>query len=126
MEVTGLIIGIIGLVIAYLTYRTRISKKPREDGSFILCKYDFAQCTTRKLIETLTKCTKEHSLGDQVFMQGLTFNEDITLLKSAKNKLFSDEARRGVENSSLGKKSNDQLIDQQDKHINSIQVLEPS
>ncbi len=91
MEITIFIITILGFIIAYLTFKKDHIDKPNENANSLSKKYQFADRSTKELIKELEEYALDNNVMDEHFMQGLTFGQGITFLKSADEKLFSED-----------------------------------
>jgi len=50
MEIAGLIIGTIGLIIAYITFKNTYIKEPKADLTYLVDQFNFAERSTLELI----------------------------------------------------------------------------
>ncbi len=123
MEITLFILGILGFVIAYITYMKTIVNEPKENTSFLLAQYDFAEWATKDLIHELRKYAERNNSFNEPFMQGLTFQEGIAFLENAYNKLFADSHRDGIAKQSKGRLATENLAKTIEAHIKHVQEV---
>lgn len=121
MEITLFIIAILGFLITYLTYKKDHIDAPNEKAKSLSQNYQFAERSTRELIEELEKYVSTNNAMDEHFMQGLTFSQSLTFLKSAHDKLFFDDISKDlIQYPSL---ANDGLKASIEAHIKHIQEI---
>lgn len=121
MEITLFIIAILGFIIAYLTYKKDYVDVPNEKAKSLSQKYQFAECSTKELIEELEEYVLTHNTMDEHFMQGLTFSQSLTFLKSGYDKLFSDDISQDL--TKYPSLVNEDLISSVETHIKHVQEI---
>jgi len=96
METVIFIITILGFIIAYLTFKKDHIDEPKGKAYTLSTKYQFAERSTKELIEELEGYATVNNVMDEHFMQGLTFGQGITFLKTANIKLFSEDISKDL------------------------------
>lgn len=123
MEIAGLIIGVVGLIIAYITFKNTYIKEPKEDLTYLIDQFNFAERSTLELISAIEVYASENNCYQIELMQGLSFQQSITFLKNAHAVLFTEANKTGLAKASLGKMETTGLSKRIEAHINGIQDI---
>lgn len=124
MEITIFIVTIIGFIIAYLTYKKEHVDAPNEKAKSLSQKYQFAERSTKELINELEEYISINNAMDEHFMQGLTFSQSLIFLKSAYNELFSEDISQAlIKYPSLANSDLQLSLENHIKHVQEIRTV---
>lgn len=128
IELITFLCTIIGVYIAFLTYKKTFSDQSKEDIEYLVSRYVFARDFDKKMLKTLNNYASDNQSLDLHFMQGITFQKAIFILDEAHDKIFNLENDELfiVENLSKSSSRNIKnlqcLIDANIKHLSEVQT----
>lgn len=96
LEIIGLAVSVIGLIIAFSTYRKQVIEPDSDIKQILLEKLDFLKRLNETITQKLINYAKENDKLDEVFMQDLTYRECINLLLTVKQKLLGSDAEQAL------------------------------
>lgn len=128
MELITFLCTIVGVYIAFLTYKKTFPDQSEEEIEYLISRYVFARDFNKKMIKTLNNYTSDNHCHDQHFMQGITFQKAIFILDEAQDKIFNLEndelfiVKNLSKSPSRNIKNLQDLIDAHIKHLSEVQT----
>jgi hypothetical protein len=98
IEIIGLAVAVLGLFMAFSTYKKQVVEPDLDTKQVLLEKFDFLKQLNEKITQKLINYATENDKLDEVFMQDLTYRECINLLFSLKEKLLNEETEKTIVN----------------------------
>jgi len=114
LETIGLVATVVGTVIGYLGYKASVSVK--ETQKIATEKFDFLKRINDELLLDLFDYGKRMNAFHEIFMQGLTLQQCIDVLKRAALEILTPKNRTVLANSK-SKMRLDEIIRQLDPQI---------
>jgi hypothetical protein len=128
VELITFLCTIIGVYIAFLTYKKTFPDQSKEEVEYLVSRYLFARDLNKKMLKTLNNYATDNQSHDQHFMQGITFQKAIFLLDEAQDEIFNLENDELFIVGNLSKspsrniKNLQELIDSHIKHLCEVQT----
>lgn len=86
-----IIIGVLGLLIAWFTYQKTFLDKPKEEIEHLIIQFRATQSTSLKVRNQLIELVNSQNIGENEIFSGVTFNTYIKLMTETYDKNLSDE-----------------------------------
>lgn len=84
-------IGILGLLIAWFTYKKTFLDKPKEEIEHLIIQFRSTQATSMKVRNDLISISKKHSLGSSELFPGISIDAYVRLMDESYQKNLSDD-----------------------------------
>ncbi|MCD0490590.1 hypothetical protein LPB86_20295 [Pedobacter sp. MC2016-14] len=84
-------IGILGLLIAWFTYKKTFLDKPKEEIEHLTIQFKATQATSMKVRNNLIKLSTEYGLGSSELFSGMTIDHYIKLMTDSYEKSLNDK-----------------------------------
>ena len=106
-----LAIGVVGLVIAWLTYQKTFLSQPTEEKENLLLNIRANQRLSREVLEELTTFGEQNNAFDEIMFCKIPLGKYIHLMRTEHAKNLSEEIYQNIKNSKLSKATINSMMD---------------
>lgn len=119
-----IIIGILGLIIAWLTFKYTFFSKPKEELDHLKILFKSTQRLSLDVRQMIEKYIKNNNAENKLMFENATFGNYLKLMKESFKENLSDELFDKIDKSALTKTNISSMINSLEKQFKALQEIQ--
>lgn len=121
--VIGTIIAVLGLIVAWITFRKTFFSKPKEELQHLKIQFNMVKTLMEEVILQIETHIRINGAKDKLMFDNITFGKYLELTKEHYSKSFSDDMYRFLDNPKITKPNIESMIKSFENQLTNLQQI---
>ena len=123
-EIFGIVLAVIGVVIAIIALKKDHYSKPKEELSHLILQFEMTKTLSEKVQQEVHTYIENNSASEQFLFPGITFKKYLSMMKDNYNQSLTSEMSNNLKNLPLTKPNIESMTKSLETQFEALQQVQ--